>query len=203
LCSDGAAVAEADVVVLASGAALGAFTQTAWLPLELSRGQMEWGPAEGATPSSVVEGGPYLAPMDGGVAFGATFDRMGALAPVTPDAESRARNLAALYTLDADLAARVNAQALTSRAAVRTALPNRTPLAGAAPDADAREDGAVHDGLWLLGGLGSRGFLAAPLLGETVACAILGEPQALDAEALAAVDPARFLRRMRRRGALA
>jgi tRNA 5-methylaminomethyl-2-thiouridine biosynthesis bifunctional protein len=197
LCSDGAAVADADVVVFANGGGLGAFAQTAWLPLEFTRGQLEWGPAPDA-PRTVVEGGPYVAPFADGMAFGATFDRLASPMSVTPDAQSRARNLAALQTLAPDLAARIDPLALTSRAAVRAATPDRLPIAGVAPDASA-DEGATHSRLWLLGGLGSRGFLAAPLLGETIASAILGEPQALDAEALAAVDPARLLRRLRRR----
>jgi len=193
----GAVLAETDNVVLAGGAALGAFAQACWLPLQFTRGQMEWGPLRGAPLREAVEAGPYAAPCGDGVAFGATFDRMDAFAPVNIDADSRKRNIAALRSVDADLAARVDVTRLTSRAAVRAATADRIPFAGAAPDAAAVS--AVHEGLFLLGGLGSRGFLSAPLLGETLACTLLGEPPALDAEALAAIDPARLLRRLRRK----
>ena len=42
---DGRAVLKADAVVLACGAALDAFEPAAFLPIELSRGQIEWGPS--------------------------------------------------------------------------------------------------------------------------------------------------------------
>jgi tRNA 5-methylaminomethyl-2-thiouridine biosynthesis bifunctional protein len=194
----GAAIAEADVVVLATGAALKIFPQAAWAPLEWSRGQLEWG--EGALPHA-LEGATYTAPFDGGVLFGATFDAMPAPAPVTADAESRARNLAALATLTGSSPPAVG-QRLQSRAGVRTATPDRAPLAGPAPDAEAwaRGEPGAHEGLYLLGGFGSRGFTLAPLLGESLASQICGEPDVLDAEMMDVVDPARFFRRALRRG---
>lgn len=174
------AKSEADVVVLACGAALGAFAPA--LPLQFTRGQMEWGPVAGA-PSRAIEAGPYVAPHEDGVAFGATFDRLAAPDAVHVDADSRARNLAALATLNVALAARVDPARLQSRAAVRAATPDRVPVAG-----------RLDDGLYVIGALGSRGLSTAPLLGEVIASAILGEPAPLDAAALRAIDPARLAR---------
>ena len=54
------------------------------------------------------------------------------------------------------LAARLAGAPLSSRASIRAATPDRLPLAGAVPGAG--------PGLFVLGGLGSRGFCAAPLL---------------------------------------
>jgi tRNA 5-methylaminomethyl-2-thiouridine biosynthesis bifunctional protein len=104
------------------------------------------------------------------------------------------------------LFAQIDPALLQSRAALRAATPDRVPLAGLAPDAFAATQrqtaNAVHDGLYLLGGFGSRGFSLGPLLGERIVCEMLGEPQALDAGALEAVHPARFLERALRRGPL-
>ncbi len=192
-------IAAAEVVILASGAHLAAFAQSGWAPIQPSRGQLEWGP--GAAPDTALEAGAYAAPFEGGVVFGATFDRMESAAPVAADGASRMRNLAALAALAPGLAAAVDHDRLESRAAVRASTPDRAPLAGPAPDAALfdTDAGAVHAGLWLLGGFGSRGFTLAPLLAEDLAARICGEPGVLDAEMRAAVDPARFLARAQRR----
>ncbi len=200
----GRIIGEATTVVIANGAGLADFVQTRWAPLALTRGQLEWGGVRGAAPVHGVESGTYAAPFENGIVFGATFDRMAAAAPVLADDESRARNLAALAVLSPDIFARVDVTTLQSRAAIRAATPDRAPLAGAAPDADtaARLSSAApsHDGLYLLGGFGSRGFTLAPLLGERIAAELLGEPQVLDNGALDAAHPARFLVRALKRG---
>uniref|UniRef100_UPI00390C6233 FAD-dependent oxidoreductase n=1 Tax=Brevundimonas sp. TaxID=1871086 RepID=UPI00390C6233 len=67
-----------------------------------------------------------------------------------------------------------------SRAAVRATTPDRLPLAG-----------ALADGLYSLGGLGSRGFCVAPLLGEHVAAAILNRPSPLPRDLAERVSPRR------------
>lgn len=192
-------IVEAEAVILASGVHLAAFAQSGWAPIQPSRGQLEWGP--GASPDTALEAGAYAAPFAGGVVFGATFDAMESAGPVAEDDASRARNLAALAALAPGVAAALDPARLQSRAAVRATTPDRAPLAGPAPDAAAfdTDAAAVHAGLWLLGGFGSRGFTLAPLLAEDLAARICGEPGVLDAEMRAAVDPARFLARAQRR----
>ncbi|MDD3838016.1 MAG: FAD-dependent cmnm(5)s(2)U34 oxidoreductase, partial [Phenylobacterium sp.] len=69
--------------------------------------------------------------------------------------------------------------------------PDRLPLAGPAPGAE---------GLFLLCGLGSRGFAFAPLLAEHVAAQVAGAPSPLPAPLAAVVDPERFARRAARSG---
>jgi tRNA 5-methylaminomethyl-2-thiouridine biosynthesis bifunctional protein len=54
--------------------------------------------------------------------------------------------------------------------------------------------------LFVLTGLGSRGFTLAPLLAEHVAATALGQPSPLAVGLADTVDPARFDRRARRRG---
>ena len=208
---DGNIVGEATAVVLANGAHLATFAQTRWASLEYTRGQLEWGNLAGEALTQGLESGAYVAPHEAGIAFGATFDRIDGPRDVDADNESRARNLAALRALAPDLANRVIQ--LQSRAALRAATPDRAPIAGAAPDAGAfatshamlahgvvaEQPMPVHQGLYLLGGLGSRGLTLAPLLGECVAAEMLGDPQPLDRGALDAVQPARFLVRALKR----
>ncbi|MEX1148345.1 MAG: FAD-dependent oxidoreductase, partial [Sphingomonadales bacterium] len=56
------------------------------------------------------------------------------------------------------------------------------------------------DGLYVLTGLGSRGFTTAPLLAETLAALITGTPCPLPRPLCHAVHPARFLVRALKRG---
>jgi tRNA 5-methylaminomethyl-2-thiouridine biosynthesis bifunctional protein len=56
------------------------------------------------------------------------------------------------------------------------------PMAGAVPGLT---------GLFVLGGLGSRGFCTAPLLAEHVAALLVGQASPLPTDLAAAVDPAR------------
>jgi tRNA 5-methylaminomethyl-2-thiouridine biosynthesis bifunctional protein len=84
---------------------------------------------------------------------------------------------------------------------------DRMPLAGAVADDTAARDAGNrmrgadprdlprHAGLYCLTALGSRGLTLAPLLGETLAASINGEPAPIDAALSAAVDPGRFVLR--------
>jgi tRNA 5-methylaminomethyl-2-thiouridine biosynthesis bifunctional protein len=191
--ADGRARLKADAVVLACGAALTAFEGAKFLPIELSRGQIEWG--AGASPTHAMTQSAYLAPFDGGVLFGATFEKYGPLesapAGVTPTVHNRTENLAALARLAPEIAASIDPSDLHSRAALRATTQDRAPIAGALPNAER---------VYVLGGLGARGLTLAPLLGETIASLICNEPQALSQPALDAIDPMRFVLRRARRG---
>jgi tRNA 5-methylaminomethyl-2-thiouridine biosynthesis bifunctional protein len=160
--------------------------------------------------------GPYVAPLaDGRLLFGATYDPLED-SPPAPDRASDESNFAELARFLPDLAARVDRSALEGRVGVRATTPDRLPYAGAAPDAeayrrrfsglaagrlDAGPAGPVHEGLYVLGGLGSRGLVWAPLVCEALASEMVGEPGALEAGAAAAVHPARSHARALKRGA--
>jgi tRNA 5-methylaminomethyl-2-thiouridine biosynthesis bifunctional protein len=75
---------------------------------------------------------------------------------------------------------------------VRATTPDRMPLAG-----------QVAPGLFVLGGLGSRGFTLAPLLAEQVAALALGAPSPLQQPLARTVSPDRFAERSARRGLVA
>jgi tRNA 5-methylaminomethyl-2-thiouridine biosynthesis bifunctional protein len=200
---DGRARLKADAVILACGAGLKAFEPAHFLPIELSRGQIEWGALEGASPERAITQGNYVAPFRGGVLFGATFDATERSDHVEPDLESRARNIAALGALAPNIVSQLDQQSLQSRASIRATTQDRAPIMGGLPDAErwTLETPAQHDGVYVLGGLGARGLTLAPFLGEELASLMLGEPAILSKDALDAIDPVRFLKRRARREA--
>lgn len=172
----GQIIIEAEVVVIAAG--WGAAALAARLPLTPVRGQADW--VEGVTVSPVAWGG-YAVPTPSGLLFGATHDR--GETTVEPDPESTARNLETLAARLPRLAAHIRARGDGKRrAAIRATTPDRLPLAG-----------AVGPGLFVLGGLGSRGFCVAPLLAEHIAATVLGSPSPLAVGLAARVDPNRFV----------
>ena len=124
--------------------------------------------------------------------FGATFDPDDEARDVR--AEDHHRNLRSLAGALPSLAAGVDPASLEGRASIRAAAPDRLPIAGPAPG---------MAGVYMLTGLGSRGFTLAPLLGEHVAALITGAPSPLAASQAALVDPARFAERAARRTRLA
>lgn len=182
--ADGREIARADIVCLACG--LDAARLAPDIPLTALRGQVS---LAAATPPAAVIGGGYVIPTRQGLLFGATHDRDDADDAVRSD--DHRRNLDLLATILPGLAARLEATDLTGRAGVRAVTPDFLPLAGP----------LASPGLFILSGLGSRGFCAAPLLAEHVAALALGAPSPLPAALAEIVHPGRFaVRRNRRLG---
>ncbi|GAA0613101.1 tRNA (5-methylaminomethyl-2-thiouridine)(34)-methyltransferase MnmD [Brevundimonas kwangchunensis] len=171
----GETLLEADVVILAAG--WGNAALDPGLPLSPVGGQADW--VEGATTSPMAWGG-YAVPTDGGLLFGATHERGVTDAVVTPEAS--AKNRETLARVLPDLAAQIAETPTQARAAVRATMPDRLPVAG-----------QLEAGLYVLGGLGSRGFCAAPLLAEHVVALALGIPSPIAADQAARVNPLRFV----------
>ncbi len=181
----GGEILRADAICLAAGAGTAALLDGA-AALTPVRGQVSW--VEGlALPRAAAWGG-YAVPMDGGVLFGATHDR--GRTDLQTLAQDHGRNLGALAAGLPKLAERAARLPLHGRAAVRAATPDQLPLAGAWGD----------DGLYVLGGLGSRGFTTAPLLAEHLAARIAGTPSPLPLDLQRLVDPGRPSARVRPAG---
>ena len=179
---EGREIVAADAVCVAAGAR----TQTllgAALPLTPVRGQASWG--KGLTLTTAAAWGGYAAPFDGAVLFGATHDRGRTDTGVDP--ADHARNLETLAQALPELALAAAATPLEGRAAIRATTADRAPVAG-----------AIESGLYVLGGLGSRGFTTAPLLAEHVAALIGRIPSPLPRDLEASVDPARLQKQGRR-----
>jgi len=176
--AEGRTIVSAQVVVIAGGFGTAALTPA--LPLAAVRGQADW--VEDADAPAAAWGG-YVAPMGPGLLFGATHDR--GETPGGPTAEGSARNLATLAARMPTLAAALSRSGdVRSRTAIRSTTPDRLPLAGAMGEA----------GLFVLGGLGSRGFCVAPLLAEHVAALAVCAPSPLPTDLALRVDPLRFSR---------
>jgi tRNA 5-methylaminomethyl-2-thiouridine biosynthesis bifunctional protein len=55
--------------------------------------------------------------------------------------------------------------------------------------------GQLAKGLWVIGGLGSRGFTSAPLVAEVIAAELAQQPLPLRAELRARLQPQRLISR--------
>lgn len=182
--AEGMVLGEAEAVCLAAG--LGGLALAPDAPLSPVRGQV--GFVEAALAPQAAIGGGYVIPTGQGLLFGATHDRDDAAAGIRAD--DTARNLALLAGVRPHLAAELARAPIAARAGVRAVTPDFLPLAGRVGEAD---------GLFILSGLGSRGFCAAPLLAEHVAALALGAPSPLPGPIAEIIDPQRFdLRRKRR-----
>ncbi|MBR9754857.1 bifunctional tRNA (5-methylaminomethyl-2-thiouridine)(34)-methyltransferase MnmD/FAD-dependent 5-carboxymethylaminomethyl-2-thiouridine(34) oxidoreductase MnmC [Cobetia sp. 4B] len=225
--SDGTSM-KVDQLIVALGEQTHLPEPLAHLPLQPIRGQVseitvapEHAAHLPALDSVVCAGGyvsPYQRHADGSVtlSFGATF------APRDEDEAVReadhAANVAELRSaLPAFVAAWEQARGVRledddwqGRVAWRAASPDKSPLAGPAPDAAQwREDyaamafdakkrvpqssGAHLPGLWLSTAHGSRGFTTAPLCAELIASQLCGEPLPLERELAEHLHPGRRL----------
>ena len=199
---DGAVIAQAPTVVLAGGAASGAFPQASRLPLSALRGQVTHLDAS-TLPSLpyVLCREAYLTPAANGLACaGATYDLD---ADPALRAASQQENIERLQALVSNPAAGRDAP-LQGRVGFRCVAPDRLPLVGALPDFEAAgsterlRDVPRHPGLHSLLGYASRGLIWAPLCAELLAARLENEPLPLEASLVDALDPARFVLRARR-----
>ncbi len=172
--ADGAVLRRTACLILAGGAGTAALLPE--LPLQPVRGQVEVSPGV-AAPSPVAWGG-YAIPTGQGLLFGATHDRDDTGTDVR--AVDTERNRAALAVRFPALAERVGQGPFRSRAATRATTPDRLPYAG-----------QMDDGLYVLSGLGSRGFCLAPLLAEHIAALCLDRPSPVPAAVSRRFDPHR------------
>jgi tRNA 5-methylaminomethyl-2-thiouridine biosynthesis bifunctional protein len=170
-------------------------------------------------PRVPIAGGGYaLAMADGRVVFGATTHADDV--DPSPRDEDHAHNLAQLAAVTnsvidsspADLRA---GGLLAARVGWRATTPDRLPWIGAFPaawiapveggsaPAPRRPDQPRHwprvPGLFVLGALGSRGLTWAPLAGRLLASWITDAPFPIEADLVAALDPARVAARRTRR----
>jgi len=169
-------ILQADVVVIAAGWGLAGLAPA--LPLGAVHGQADW--VAGVEAAAVAWGG-YAAPTGAGLLYGATHDRGKTAGGAS--SEGSDRNLATLAARLPRLAARIAAAGRgEARTGVRATTADRLPFAGALPGGE---------GLFVLGGLGSRGFCAAPLLAEHIAALAVGAPSPVPADLAARVDVSR------------
>ena len=182
----GTEIARAEVVCLAAGADTARLAPDA--PLSAVRGQISVAQTSSAGVLDAAIWGGYIIPAREGLLFGATHDRADTSTAVL-EADHR-RNLEMLAQGRPKLAETIDAAALGGRASIRAVTPDFLPLAGAVEGAE---------GVFVLSGLGSRGFCAAPLLAEHIAALAMGAPSPLLKALQAIVDPGRFALRRNRK----
>ncbi|WP_051284479.1 FAD-dependent 5-carboxymethylaminomethyl-2-thiouridine(34) oxidoreductase MnmC [Nisaea denitrificans] len=212
--SNGNVAGEADAVILAAGDGNRHFSGTHWIPLTPVRGQVSGVPASdaGHALKCALSWSGYLSPVRGGChMLGATNDRTNKIGEEWGWAvldEDHRHNHGSLPGCLAHLVDQPDAS-WSGRARLRSATPDRVPLFGAIPDVAGLADSfrnpagrgyvTFPDGdLLILGGLGSRGFVTAPLAAELLVARLLGEVWPVEESLGIAGDPTRFASRAHR-----
>lgn len=183
----GVSIGEFNGVVVAAGVGvMDLMADQAW-PLRANRGQLAYLSAFNPLPRVPITYGGYISPLveigDGwqGHVLGATYARRDEM----PDAEwatIREDDIVDMVeNLQNHLPALSPNAPIGGRTALRATIRDYIPLAG-----------RVADRLYVLGGLGSRGFLTAPILAELIAGQMTGGRLPLEDDIIAALDPARF-----------
>lgn len=200
-----------DAIVLASGIALAEIAP--WLGLEGRLGQVEHVAGLPHAPASAIASGHYaLAAWDERL-WGASFEAHPG-GPAEINASARASNAEALERLSPWWLAQLRGAEIKSRAGVRATTRDRLPIGGPLPDharvlevfgnvrngGEVAADAPLVEGVWLLGGLGSRGFAFAPWLASLVAAQICSAPAPASIAQRKSVSAMRFpLRGLKRR----
>ena len=174
--AEGKAILRADAVVVAGGAGLKALLPD--LPCRPVRGQVSWTSVVAYAAAPAAFGG-YAIPTREGLLFGATHDRDTYETDLRP--LDHQRNLDTLAEGLPRLAHSLLGSALSGRAAIRATTADHLPLAG-----------ETASGVFVLGGLGGRGFSLAPLLAEHVVARMLNIPSPLPRPLARLVAPERF-----------
>ena len=154
------------------------------MPVELTHGMVSRVPSGGAM-SGLDTGlsfGGYLTPaLDGGHDLGATFWK-------DTGPEEAEKRLAAGHKHNLGLPPEplrkllpANAEGFGARTSRRASLPDRRPLSG-----------RLSDRIFILGGLGARGFTLAPFLGDLLAAEVLARPVPVPRHQLAGIRPTRY-----------
>lgn len=210
-------------VVLANGHRLTDFIQTRELPLTPVRGQVSQIPTsdELRQLQQVICYDGYMTPVDADGrlhCIGASYGRGEHNAEYRDSEQQENRQRLIRCLPDAEWPMRVDVSAGLARCGVRSAVRDHLPMVGSAPDVsllleryrvlaikirqrEEIESAPVVKGLYVLGGLGSRGLCSAPLMAETLAGQIFGEPLPLPAKLSAALNPNRLWVRRLLKGA--
>jgi tRNA 5-methylaminomethyl-2-thiouridine biosynthesis bifunctional protein len=190
--TDGQVLARAPVIVLANARDAATFSGVQTLPLDATRGQMSFVPSRPGRAISIPvcrEG--FITPaVDGFHCVGASYN-LGSDVRETTLADHQG-NLDRLERILPGFAAGVDARSLSGRVSFRTVAPDRMPVLG---ELAGTNDQAERSGLFACAGLASRGLTWAPLLAETLACMITGEPAPIERDLLRMIAPSRFARR--------
>jgi tRNA 5-methylaminomethyl-2-thiouridine biosynthesis bifunctional protein len=192
LSETGKCLAKADLCVVAAGTGFKSFVDLGD-DLRARAGQLSYIRTPELTLDHAICGGAYAAQSGQNLFFGATFEAW-PLEDQTPppvSSERHAHNLTILSEIAPELASEVDVSGLSGRGSIRVTTPDHLPLAGKAP--------GDQEGLFVLAGLGSRGFTTAFLCAEIIAARALNEPEPVAEDLVEALRPDRFLERAKRK----
>jgi tRNA 5-methylaminomethyl-2-thiouridine biosynthesis bifunctional protein len=210
----GQQLAHAPLVVLAAGGGLPALAHdvgrdlSALGPQEVTRGQLTWFTCNSPLRRPVTGHGYAVSLPDGRLLCGASQQPVDAQNQTDRLLqEDQAWNLARLHGLTGLFPA--EGSSFGGRVSWRVQTPDRLPLIGPAPRADlsppVRRDQPRfiprHPGLFIIGALGSRGLIWAPLASRLLCAWLDATPMPLEADLLDALDPCRWSVRQSRRAA--
>ncbi len=167
-----------DAVVLACGD--GMIDLFPDIDLRSVRGQVEQVASE-QKPENPASWGGYAVPLADGFIFGATHERGDRAIDIRQ--ADRDRNLDTLGKQFPDLAAIAKVHLLQSRASIRVATRDQMPAVG-----------RIDRNIFVLTGLGGRGFCLAPLLARAVMAELSGAPYPLSVAAKKILRPDRLRR---------
>lgn len=182
--------ADYDAVVLAAGTGVLDLLAPDTLPMRANRGQLTYVRAIKGAPDVAVTYGGYMTPpvaLPGGAfghVLGATYARHGEVAAADWDRlrdEDHATMLENLRGHLPGLSGLDGVAVIGGRTALRATVRDYLPIVG-----------HLSDGVWALTGLGSRGFMTAPLMADVLAQQMIGAAGPLEADLMAAVAPDRF-----------
>ncbi|MGH1397791.1 MAG: FAD-dependent oxidoreductase [Alphaproteobacteria bacterium] len=176
------AIPQGDVVILAGGAGMIGHPLLAPLDLRSVRGQVSYIAANAQTrrlKTHVIYGG-YVSPeVDGRHVVGASFQRLLSHCDISPadDADNLAKLRDALPDMDAEF------DIVDHRAGVRCSARDYFPVVG-----------HMGGGIYVSLAHGSHGIVSSILAAEILVAEILGLPQKVSDECVAALSPARLMR---------
>ncbi len=197
--SEGQLLAEAPVLIMASGVAAPRFEQFGWLPQRAGRGQVTHLAATQAMGiECVLFQIGYATPLiDGLQLIGASLSYEDDC--LAERAGDHGDNLARLRLSLPEFARGIDASGLTGRVGFRPMSPDRLPIVGAAPAPQASSPNArLHSlarqqGLWCVQGFGARGIVWSALMADLLVSRLEGDPLPIENDLANAIDPGRFI----------
>ena len=156
-------------------------------PLTVIRGQMSWLPAPSNSPSLALGYGGYTVRFQNDLLLGSSFVRDDQCLDIRSTEHDS--NLALLRDNFPQLSEQLpSTSTWQGRVSLRALPRDSMPVVGAAPH--------MND-VYVLAGLGSKGFSFAPLCAELLAAQILGEALPMTNKLAAVIRPDRFIKKVR------
>lgn len=206
-----------DKIIICAGLKSLDFLKSEDFPLYGRRGQINWGKAlsDSLEATGIIKGKFAVSVGQIGI-FGSDFTASSNTEAAIGDTNIRKETLAEVAKFAPEFATRIETETLKSRAALRVMSPDQMPLCGVSHGlADVKKayrenkheallsgDLAVDKKIYLLTGLGARGFTLAPWLTRHLASEIMDEEPIYNRDIKKALSPSRFMIKRLRKEAI-